>query len=219
MNLVQLVVGAFVVGFSGAMSPGPVLAATVAESLRRGARAGPQIVAGHALLEMALVATLLAGLDRWLRMDGVRTALSIAGGAALLWMALRMAMDLRAGRLIADPGHSSLPPPSLHPVALGIVLSLSNPYWILWWATIGLAMLTPAMERGWPAVASVYAGHIFADLTWYSAVSVAVAGGRRVMPSAVRRAVALLCTLGMVWLGATFLLVGMRRAVRILSGW
>jgi threonine/homoserine/homoserine lactone efflux protein len=105
-------------------------------------------------------------------------------------MALRMAMDLRAGRLFADPGNSSPPPPSLHPVALGIVLSLSNPYWILWWATIGLAMLTPAIDQGWPAVASVYAGHISADLAWYGAVSAAVAGGRRVMPTAARRAVA-----------------------------
>jgi len=220
MNLAHLVFGAFIVGLSGAMSPGPVMAATVTESLRRGARAGPQIVAGHALLEMALVAAILVGFDRWLRLESLRTMLWIIGGTILLWMATRMAMDLRAGRVLTAPhGHPTPPPSSVHPVVLGVVLSLSNPYWILWWATIGLAMLTPAIEWGWPAVASVYAGHISADLAWYSAVSLAVARGRRAVPGAAWRVVAWGCTGGMFWLAAVFLFHGAQHVRALIPGW
>lgn len=217
--MAHLALGAFVVGLSGAMSPGPVLAATVTEALRRGARAGPQIVAGHALLEMALVAALLVGLDRYVRQDGVRTLLLLGGGTALVGLAVRMGFDLHAGRLLIVPNSSEPTSTALHPITLGILLSLSNPYWILWWATIGLAMLSPAIERGWGSVASVYAGHILADLVWYSAVSLTVAGGRRMLPLALWRAVAIACAMGMFWLGVVFLWTGLRRGLDVQSSW
>ncbi|MCX7818288.1 MAG: LysE family translocator [Kiritimatiellae bacterium] len=220
MNLAQLAVGAFVVGLSGAMSPGPVFAATVAESVRRGARAGPQIVAGHAALEIMLIAALLAGLDRWLRREAVRTALLLGGGLALIALAVRMAADVRADRFVSSPSRIAPAPPSaLHPVVLGVVLSLSNPYWILWWATIGLAMLSPAVEQGWPSVAAVYAGHVGADFAWYGAVSAAVARGRRWLSTGAARLLGLACTAGMLWLGGVFLHTGARRLLGAQSVW
>lgn len=178
----QLAAGAFVVGLSGAMSPGPVLAATIAESLRRGFWAGPLIVLGHAILELVLLACLMAGAGALLRLDPVRFTIALAGGGMLLLTGARMLAAL--GRLDATSGSvsTSAPGAGWHPVIAGILLSLSNPYWILWWATVGLAFLTPTMARGPIAVAAFYAGHTGADLAWYSIVSASVAKGRRFLP-------------------------------------
>ncbi len=63
--------------------PGPLLAVTIDESIRRGPKAGPLIVAGHAILEAALVAALAFGLVSFLKSDVVIAAISFAGGAVM----------------------------------------------------------------------------------------------------------------------------------------
>src|SRR3972149_5217323 len=49
------------------------------------------------------------------------------------------------------------------PVADGIIASISNPYWSLWWATIGLGYLALSSGQGLTGVAFFFAGHILAD--------------------------------------------------------
>ena len=48
----------FVIALSGALMPGPLLTVTISESARRGFVAGPLLIAGHGLLELALVVAL-----------------------------------------------------------------------------------------------------------------------------------------------------------------
>ena len=54
-----------------------------------------------------------------------------------------------------------------------------NPYWELWWVSIGAAMLFQARSAGVAGVTAFYFGHILGDLGWYTAVAVAVVWGRR----------------------------------------
>lgn len=202
---------AFVIGLSGALMPGPVLTATIAQTLRRGFWAGPRIVLGHALLELTVLALVVAGLGPWLRRADVIGPLGLAGGALLVAMGAQMALTARAA---AAQGLAAANAPAAAgagaasvwrgPEAAGIVLSLSNPYWLLWWATIGLNYAALALQRGASGLAAFYAGHISSDLAWYSAVAAAVAAGRRVCPPQVYRIVIVLCGLALVALGAYF---------------
>mgnify|MGYP005848674961 CR=1 FL=1 len=207
-SLVFLFGSAFVVGLSGAMMPGPVLTATIAQSLRRGFGAGPRIVLGHALLELAVLGLVIAGLSPWLQRTEVIGPLGLAGGALLVWMGAHTALTARAAaeRSIAAARETPAATPSgLHgPEVSGILLSLSNPYWLLWWATIGLNYAALSLQRGVPGLAAFYAGHISSDLVWYSAVAAAVAAGRRVCPPLAYRLILLLCGLALVALGAYF---------------
>ncbi len=59
----------------------------------------------------------------------------------------------------------------------GIVISLSNPYWFIWWITVGLVYLSIALPEGIWGVAAFFIGHISADFLWYSIVSFFVARG------------------------------------------
>ena len=92
----------------------------------------------------------------------------------MLWMAAGMFRSLPKLSLIGQTGAKK--GGSL--VLTGVLMSLANPYWYLWWATIGLVFILSAAEFGWLGVAVFFLGHILGDFVWYSFVSAIVAKGR-----------------------------------------
>lgn len=202
---------AFVVALSGALMPGPVLTATISEVMKRGFKAGPLIVAGHAILEIALLAAVVAGLGPWITRNTTMGVVGIGGGALLVLMGIQMAVT--AGKA-ADSAMSSRADPASAirgPVLTGILTSLSNPYWALWWATIGLNFAAIALKNGLAGLASFYTGHILADLAWYSLIAAAVASGRKICPRGVYIALITVCGIVLVALGVYFVVGGVKR--------
>ena len=63
-------------------------------------------------------------------------------------------------------------------VLAGILLSLANPYWFIWWATIGIGYILFSFQYGIAGIIAFYSGHILADLAWYSMISFGIAKGR-----------------------------------------
>ncbi len=64
-NLIEIllfIITSFAVGLSGALVPGPMLTVTISDSLKRGFIAGPLIVIGHYIAELALILLIFAGL-------------------------------------------------------------------------------------------------------------------------------------------------------------
>jgi len=167
-------VSSFVVALSGALMPGPLLTITVGEATRRGFWAGPLIILGHGLLELTLVLLLLAGLGTILNKPLVLGTVGLVGGVVLLWMGLGLLRASRTSRLQFEAGKTT----GLHPVWTGIFMSLANPYWLIWWLTIGLGYMIFAAKYGLLGVVLFFVGHILADLVWYTLVSAAVAYGR-----------------------------------------
>ena len=90
MTLQAIFITSFIVAFSGAMMPGPLMTVTISETPRRGFVTGPLLIAGHGLLELALVLALILGLGPFLRQDNVFIITAMAGSAVLLGMALGM---------------------------------------------------------------------------------------------------------------------------------
>lgn len=199
------------VGLTGAMTPGPVLSATIAESLKRGFFAGPLIVFGHAILEILLVAAAVAGFGRFLAQPLWQAGLGVLGGIMLLAMAASTIFTARQTAQSAVHGIAGAVQPQnawRGSIATGFILSLSNPYWLMWWVTIGLFYISQAMERKMLGLLVFYAGHIGADFAWYSLVSCAVASGRRIFPASAYRWALVLCGAVLGVLGARFALKG-----------
>lgn len=205
MNITALFVTAFLVGLSGAMMPGPLLTVTIAESARRGFKAGPLIVLGHAILELALIIALMAGLSFYLQKSTVTTVISLIGGAFLIFIGLNMVKDVLKGRVtLENSKNETNKGVNMHPVMAGILVSLSNPFWSVWWATIGLTYLTMALKSGTIGIAAFFSGHIMADLLWYSLVAAAIAGGRRFIKQQIYQGIIVLCGLFLIGLGGYF---------------
>jgi len=206
MDITALFITAFLVGLSGAMMPGPLLTVTIAESAQRGFKAGPLIVLGHAILELALIIALLAGLSLYLQKPVVTTVISIIGGAFLLFMGFNMIKDVLQGRVALENSENDAGKViNMHPVVAGILVSVSNPFWSIWWATIGLTYLTMALKSGAVGITSFFSGHIMADLLWYSLIAAAIAGGRRFLKQQVYQTIIMLCGLFLIGLGGYFI--------------
>ena len=175
VNLIALFSSSFVIALSGALMPGPLLTVLVSESSRRGALAGPSMILGHGMLELALVLALLMGMAPFLNRDDVFIGIALIGGVILFWMAISMFRSLPTLHLALDVEAEK----SQNLVIAGILFSLANPYWIIWWASIGLAYIMNSSKFGILGIMAFFIGHILADLTWYSLISYSVARGRR----------------------------------------
>jgi len=165
----------FLIAFSGAMMPGPLLTMTISESARRGPWVGPKMITGHALLEMGLLFAIFYGLAPLFKKDIFFVVIALIGGLIMIWMAQSMFRALPRLEINTNAAGSR----SMNLYLAGILMSLANPYWIIWWATIGLGYVLHSQKLGFAGIALFFLGHILGDLVWYSAISVAVGKGRK----------------------------------------
>lgn len=200
MTLGAIAGTSLLLGFSGAMMPGPLLTLTISESARRGMRVGPQLIAGHALLEGVLVILLLVGLAEIIQHPLVFTGIALCGGVMLIWMGCSMVRSLPGMSLDLSP-HSQK---SFPPVLAGALVSLANPYFILWWASIGIGYLTLTMDRGWVGSLTFFLFHVLADLLWYSFVALAVSRGRSLLSDRLYRFLLASCAIFLILFGGYF---------------
>jgi threonine/homoserine/homoserine lactone efflux protein len=168
----------FIVALSGALMPGPLLTVTVGEAARRGFWAGPLIIVGHALLELALVILLLVGVGAWLHRPAVLGLVGVLGAGMLGWMGLALMRASRHSRLEFDPQADT----GLHPILAGVLLSLANPYWLLWWVTIGLGYVMFAAQYGsmWATSWPISSGTAWCPARWPRAGASSPTGSTRV---------------------------------------
>lgn len=203
-SLVIIFVTSLLVGFSGALIPGPLFTLNISESIRKGYKVGPTLVAGHALAEITLLIALGAGLNQLINNKYVIAAIGLLGGLFLMWMASGIMRSSFKARVIAvedaprGSTYSSL-------VVAGILTSVFNPGWIVWWATVGSAYMLWSLKAGIVGVASFFSGHILSDAVWYISTSALAASGRRIMSIRIYRSILFACGIFLVFLGGYFI--------------
>jgi threonine/homoserine/homoserine lactone efflux protein len=205
IELFAVFTGSFVLALSGALMPGPLLTVTIAESARFGFRVGPLLMTGHSLLEFLLVTAIVLGLGPFLNLPSVIGIIALLGGFLLLYLGVDMIGS--SGRLsLGNQSSETLSQRSRNPIIMGVLASLANPYWTLWWATIGLGYLIAAMKLGLIGVMSFFLGHISADFAWYSLVSLGISRGKIFLSDRSYRSVIRLCGVLLFCFGGWFML-------------
>jgi threonine/homoserine/homoserine lactone efflux protein len=212
-TLLTIFASSFVIALSGALMPGPLLTATITESSRHGFIAGPLMIIGHAVLELVLVAALLLGLAPLFQQPLVFVATALIGSVILFWMAFGMFRSLPSLRLSWEGDQTR----RNHPMISGILMSVANPYWIIWWATIGLGYILYSWRFGFWGIAFFFAGHILADLVWYSLIAAAVAGGRHFLTDRLYRSLIAFCAVFLVVFAGYFAYAGFEKLNAVFS--
>lgn len=203
----ELGVQAFLVGLSGAMSPGSFLTVVIARTMRRGALSASLLLVGHALLEAVLLVGFAFGLQYVLRAKPVALGLALVGGMVLLWMGWGLLRGALKGDLSADlevAEDAAMAPGALGAMSQGVVVSLSNPYWTLWWATIGVKLAADGLAIGPLGVLAFFIGHQLADVSWYGFVIGAVRLGRNLLTARVYSGIMAVLGAVLLYMGARF---------------
>ncbi|MBU0516019.1 MAG: LysE family translocator, partial [Proteobacteria bacterium] len=94
----------------------------------------------------------------------------------------------------------------LGPFWAGVLTSISNPYWVLWWATVGPMVIRQRLSLA--GVAAFFVGHVLSDLVWFSFVSGLVAGGRRFLNRPLYQGLVGVCAVVLIGFGIYFLIHG-----------
>jgi len=186
-----------VVGFSGAIIPGPLLAFTVFDTSRKKKITGPRIILGHAIWESVIILIILLGFGGLITQNIL--AIYILGGVALAAIGISMIRSKgKEIRVEKSKVNSSF--------IGGIFYTAFNPTQPLWWATGGLALLLTGLEMmSIIGVLVVTAGHWLADLIYYSFVSFAVKRNEQhIVPH--QKAIAIALGVFMTLLGTYFLI-------------
>ncbi len=210
MTLLGVFIQSFGAAFSGALVPGPLLTYDIQLACKRGFWVGPQLILGHAILEAILILGLLGGLGGYLQLPVTRIILGISGGILLLWMGYDLIWRESKGGYTAfkeqaASGETAPAIVNLNPVVAGIVISLSNPYFLIWWAVIGLGIMTQSLKLGWLGIIVFYIAHELTDLTWYSLVAAAISKGRDFISEHIYRWLIISCGLFLIVLAGKFL--------------
>jgi threonine/homoserine/homoserine lactone efflux protein len=176
----------FLVALSGALSPGPLLTYTIIQSIKthhRGYLMGAWIIIGHAIIEMFIIIFLLLGFSFALNDMSVVRTIGIIGGLILVYFGASIIQNVYSGDisisfLNPDEPQDKISSPFIgkgmeNPVTGGILVSMSNPYWWVWWATIGFAFMVQfeISFQKWPMLLAFFLGHEAGDLVWYLIVS------------------------------------------------
>jgi len=205
--LVTIFFTSFLIALSGALMPGPLLTVTISESSRRGYMTGPLLIAGHGLLELALVVALLLGLAPFLQRREVFIVTAVGGSAVLLWMALAMFRALPSLSLKRDVQASN----NRNLVVTGALLSIANPYWTIWWVSIGLSYIMHSLQFGVWGLFSFFSGHILADLLWYSLISATLWKGKALLNDRIYRGLIGACAAFLVIFACLFAYSGIQK--------
>ena len=211
--LLKIIVATFIVSFSGAMMPGPLLTVAISETVRRGRAAAMLLMVGHALIELVPIAAFVLGINALIAKPVVIQTIGLLGGGFLLWAGYSVLNGVFRSHIALDL-HDHGDALRYGAVVQGVVISASNPYFTLWWMTIGAKLIADALAVGVIGLIAFYIAHEMSDFVWYGVVTSAVAGGRRFMSDTLYRGILGVCGAFLVVLAVGYL----RPSARFFAG-
>ena len=206
MQFLLFLVQVFIISCSGAMQPGPVTA-TVIKMGAHNRWAGTLLAIGHGIIEFPLMVIIILGMGEYFKIEKVQIAIGLAGGVFLLLMGIQTFLSLKS--------NLNTETKALHgkPVLAGIILTGSNPYFLVWWATVGLALATQAATWGVWAFVLFAITHWFVDLIWLQLLSFTSFKGSVLLGKHGLKVILSFCAAALLFFGLYFIL----NAIKILS--
>ena len=156
MGFFEIFLLAFLVALSGSLSPGPLLTYTIYKAIQSGKRAYLIVILiwiGHAILEFFLMLVLLIGLSPFITDRSVVIIIGLLGGGILIFFGGSLLRDIWLKKIdlnflsseknnIIDQDIGEKTDLIQQPTLGGVLVSMSNPYWWIWWTVIGLNFMT-----------------------------------------------------------------------------
>ncbi len=194
--------GAVVItSLSGVMMPGPMFAVTISKSLKS-PWAGILVSLGHAVVEVPLILLVYFGLREFFQNDIFQFVLSVLGGGMIIWMSYDL---FRSRKKIVREGKDT----SYNAFVAGILMSGLNPFFLFWWATVGLKLINDFSSAvgawGMPFFIIV---HWLCDLVWLTFISFSIFKTHKFWGERVQEWVFIVLSIALLYFGGQFIVKG-----------
>ncbi len=203
--MLPILLSVVVISLSGVMMPGPMFAVALAKSYRS-PWAGTQMSLGHAVIEVPLILLIYFGFAQFFQNNIVQLVLSVIGGGMIFWLGIAM---FRARTEVVQQG-KDLP---YNAFVAGIITSGFNPFFLLWWATIGSLLIMRFLDFGTTGLIVFIVVHWLCDLVWLSFVSNLVYRTHSLWGQKFQEGLFIGCSLLLVGFGGWFMVSGIQSVV------
>lgn len=208
MSLLGFLSRVVLISLSGVMMPGPMSAVTMAKG-SDSPHVGAVVAFGHAVVEIPIILLILLGIGRIFDNNIVMILLNIIGGVVLLFLAVSVFSDSKkdsqafTGRKYT--GHSVF--------IYGIMVSIGNPYFVIWWVTVGTVLAMQAVTYGLIGLFLFIVAHFFCDLVWYYFLSLVSFAGKKNIGIKFQKTVTIISSSILFIFGSKFVFDGLKLVI------
>jgi threonine/homoserine/homoserine lactone efflux protein len=195
-NFYLFLASVMLISLSGVLLPGPLFAVTL-EKAAKSKTAGLLISIGHGIVEFPLMFLIYFWLSSFTIPDVVNIAIGLIGGLVMMLMGLHTFRNRK--KTEEQYFHKNR-----DTLAAGIWTTAANAGFVLWWITIGTALIINAQQFGFIGFSFFAIVHWLCDFAWYTVVAFAVFKSRRFWNEKVHRAIFLFCFAVFIGFGAWF---------------
>ena len=155
-----------IISVSGVMSPGPLFFANIFYGVKGGAKSGLKMSYGHTVVELPLILLLGFGAFSLETFPNFREIIAILGAIGLFAFA---GIQIKSALGLKNDFKNQT---KYGPFTAGVLLSALNPFFIIWWLTIGFKLISDSLIL-WSfwGIAILFAVHIWMDYVWLTSTA------------------------------------------------
>ena len=198
---------------SGVISPGPLFFANLVYGSKQGIYSGIKMAYGHTIVELPLIIILASGLSAFSSITTsnlVSKLISLSGGIVILvFSAVQIVAFLKKKN-----GEKNIyfnTDNKKDPFIIGSILSALNPFFILWWLTAGLKLISDSLELYGFAmgIIVVFSFHIWMDYSWLAVTAHLISRDTLIFRSKYYPILLLALNAALIYYGIYFIVTGL----------
>ena len=200
VQIIEFIVLVIGISVSGVMAPGPLFATNIVYGLKEGSKAGIKIAVGHTIVELPLVVILGIGVFSLELFPEFRIIISVLGAITLFIFAAIQIRKIFGEKEfnVSDQKHG--------PIIAGIGLTALNPFFLIWWLTIGLKLISDAMMVwAFVGILVVFVFHIWMDFAWLGITAFLASKSLKILSNRNYKLLMVGLSLMLIYFGITFL--------------
>ena len=203
MDIISFIVTIILVTASGALAPGPLFLATIYHGTKTGAKGGLIFSIAHTVVEFSLIMLFALGLFVIANETIIIKGIGLAGGCVLIIFGiiqLKNSIFFHSNEITKNT--SSLK----HLFLIGLAFTGLNPYFILWWLTVGAELILISLAfASFAGVIFMYICHVWMDYVWLISVAHLAKKGTNVVGLKIYRIIIGFFGLILLYFGGVFI--------------
>jgi threonine/homoserine/homoserine lactone efflux protein len=198
VDIIDFAAQVIFISASGVLAPGPLFLANLIYGSKLGYYSGIKIASGHAVVELPLIVLLALGLfgfSSFIFNNGSARIIGMLGGTAIIFFSLFQINNIIKGRTTGSANNENKINDSYFseisnkgkrlggPFIIGIIFSSLNPFFLVWWSTVGLKLISDSIYvfGGIEGILILFSLHIWMDYVWLTVTAYLISKGKTII--------------------------------------